>query len=168
MTWQKPIAKLDDKYTHLFVYGTLKRGFHWNHKFLGRSRFISEATTVDPYPLVVGNSGVPYLLGDLPGKGKQIVGEIWSVDSETLQGLDDYEGISKGYYERRPISVTTRGNYTSTAFAYFKAQSSEELANSPTFLSEYTIEMHKAKYKPIRHILVKQEMYLGTSTDDQT
>lgn len=49
-----------------------------------------------PYPLVVGESGVPYLLGDLPGnKGKQIKGEIWKVDEETLKGLDEYEGVTK-------------------------------------------------------------------------
>ena len=50
----------------LFVYGTLKRGFHWHSKFLSRARFVAAARATQPLPLVVGECGVPYLLGDLP------------------------------------------------------------------------------------------------------
>jgi hypothetical protein len=32
-----------------------------------------EAKTVEVFPLVVGESGVPYLLGDLPGVGHRIL-----------------------------------------------------------------------------------------------
>jgi hypothetical protein len=45
------------------------QGFHWNSKFLGGSRsnhLVGAATTDDKWPLVVGESGVPYMLGDLP------------------------------------------------------------------------------------------------------
>jgi uncharacterized protein (DUF1810 family) len=59
--------------THLiFVYGTLKRGFHWNRKFLTFASYHSEARTVEAFPLVHGTSGVPYLLADLPGKGNKV------------------------------------------------------------------------------------------------
>jgi len=89
----------------IFVYGTLKRGFHWNHKFLSRSSFVTRAITEQPYPLVVGESGVPYLLGDaeLVGKGQRILGEVWRIDDETLIGLDEYEGT------RRTCNVLTLG-----------------------------------------------------------
>ena len=38
-----------------------------------------------------------------------MVGELWWVDDVALEGLDDYEGITKGYYSRRTIQcvVTT-------------------------------------------------------------
>lgn len=119
----------------MFFYGTLKRNFHWNKKFLGQVRihtsspccrdtpkgirthrcsqitsqmaalyayrltgvvaqaeFVCAAMTDLPIPLVVGESGVPYLLGDLPGQGKCVRGELWRLDDTTLLGLDEYEG----------------------------------------------------------------------------
>ena len=104
--------KEQEIFHYLFFYGTLKRNFHWNQKFLSQSEFIMEVTTVDVFPLVIGQCGVPYLLGDLPGQGKCVRGEVWKVNSETLLGLDEYEGITKGYYCRKTIKVvSTNGNY---------------------------------------------------------
>ena len=42
----------------LFVYGTLKRGFHWHSKFLSAARFVGKGVTCDRYPLVFGDSGI--------------------------------------------------------------------------------------------------------------
>lgn len=44
--------------TLMFFYGTLKRGFHWNHKFLSAAKCLGYAETVDKFPMVVGTSGV--------------------------------------------------------------------------------------------------------------
>jgi len=107
----------EEKKTHLlFVYGTLRKGYHWNTKFLSlskveerlitfrfqtitnyanQSQYVGPATTVKCFPLVVGESGVPYLLADLPDQGKHIKGEVWEIDDVTLQGLDEYEGIKE-------------------------------------------------------------------------
>jgi len=53
----------------LFVYGTLKCEFHWHAKYLGDevhgAECLGQAITVPPLALVVGDSGVPYMLGDL-------------------------------------------------------------------------------------------------------
>ena len=175
--------------TLLFVYGTLKRGFHWNPKYLshGGSRFVSTARTSDAFPLVVGESGVPYLLGDLVGQGSPVVGELWSISQDTLAGLDEYEGLGKGYYERRAITVvrgmaagavatTTAGDLSSSsnggndvgeqAFVYLRCKSSPALRQRP-FLHEYDKETHLVHYNAIRHILVKQQVYLGESNDNQ-
>jgi len=73
---------------------------------------------LDSFPLVIGQSGVPYLLGDMRGQGHKILGEIWLVDEETLQGLDEYEGIGKGYYERMSIDVKTNQQTISKADIY--------------------------------------------------
>eukprot|EP00727_Mastigamoeba_balamuthi_P005279 m51a1_g1475 hypothetical protein (514) ;mRNA; r:266698-268435 len=148
--------------THaLFVYGTLKRGFHWNRKFLSRSRFVGEATTAERYPLVVGQCGVPYLLGDMAGEGKRVRGELWAVDGHTLAGLDEYEGVSKGHYCRRAIDVVVAGGGTATAQCYCNAISTAEL-RAREFVDEYTQRMHSEQYRAIRHILVKQQLYLGS------
>jgi gamma-glutamylcyclotransferase (GGCT)/AIG2-like uncharacterized protein YtfP len=95
-----------DATTLLFVYGTLKRGFHWHSKFMSDCTFVSVGTTSLPLPLVVGDSGVPYVLGDMPeGVGECVVGEVFSVPSESLENLDEYEGVGKGYYRRATVLV---------------------------------------------------------------
>jgi len=150
------------KPTHkLFVYGTLRQGYHWHSKFLSTSRKTCDAKTIEKYPLVVGKSCVPYLLGDLPNTGNSIIGEVWEVDDVTLQNLDEYEGIGKGYYSRRTIPVASKnGNAKMEADAYFKTESSPELRESP-YLEEYSLDFHKKNYNAIMHIMVKQQLYLG-------
>merc|ERR1712154_364445 len=86
--------------TVLFVYGTLKRNFHWHSKFLSNAEYLGTAVTEQCYPLVVGDCGVPYLL-DLPGEGKNIEGELFRVTSEDLENMDQYEGVGKGHYGRK-------------------------------------------------------------------
>ena len=93
-----------DREHYLFVYGTLKRGMQWHDKFLARdAHFCGRATTMVRLRLTVGNCGVPYLL--LPEdntepladvEGRQIHGELWIVNDDTLLGMDQYEGIGKG------------------------------------------------------------------------
>eukprot|EP00462_Mataza_sp_D1_P006260 CAMPEP_0175122826 /NCGR_PEP_ID=MMETSP0087-20121206/1919_1 /TAXON_ID=136419 /ORGANISM="Unknown Unknown, Strain D1" /LENGTH=540 /DNA_ID=CAMNT_0016404481 /DNA_START=30 /DNA_END=1650 /DNA_ORIENTATION=+ len=104
LLWQTffPLQKNDSEV--LFVYGTLQRGFHWHDKFLAGAEYLGLAQSATPLPLVVGECGVPYVLGDLPsGSGKLIRGELWQVSSIALRGMDSYEGCSKGYYERRKL-----------------------------------------------------------------
>lgn len=90
--WWKSLTSAGEHDQHhlLFVYGTLREGYHWNSKFLSTSTKVCTAITVESFPLVVGQSYVPYLLGDLPGVGHPIVGEVWEVDNVTLQNLDEY------------------------------------------------------------------------------
>ena len=53
----------------VFVYGTLKRGFH-NHPALasGGADFVRCGVTLEPYPLVADEYFIPYLL-DRPARG---------------------------------------------------------------------------------------------------
>jgi gamma-glutamylcyclotransferase (GGCT)/AIG2-like uncharacterized protein YtfP len=242
----------------LFVYGTLKRGFHWNQKYLhsrgaggSGATFICEATTRERHRLVVGDSGVPYLCLNTalpdeeavacscsatssiedPGPsqrcsclcescqhnihrprhswtgdsaavslaatslgasssalwrkpstvpslspplhsalsspsaaaGERIHGELWSVSAECLDNLDDYEGVSKQYYQRQRISVQLEDatNSLLTAEVYCLHSLPPDLANGP-FLEEYSLSLHREFYRPVAHIQVKQLGYLGT------
>ena len=88
----KKLTTSDTKHL-LFVYGTLREGYHWNSKFLSTCKKVCDAKTEEKYPLVVGKSCVPYLLGDLPDTGHQIIGEVWEVDDVSLQNLDEYPVI---------------------------------------------------------------------------
>merc|ERR1712222_273673 len=57
----------------------------------------------------MGSCGVPYVLLDRTKKTSAhcVQGELWRVSTEALAGLDDYEGITKGYYGRTDILCRT-------------------------------------------------------------
>lgn len=157
---------------NLFVYGTLKRGFQWNQKYLSfrvGGNFVSKAETKEAMPLVVGDCGVPYVLGDqlADEDAKCIVGELWTVGTSCLQNLDDYEGVSKGYYSRKRITITWHDEYSgrkeSDAFIYVLNDSSPELRCQPK-LEEYTLDIHKSQYHATQHIQVKQKSYYAAAS----
>jgi gamma-glutamylaminecyclotransferase len=85
----------------LFVYGTLKRGQRSNHLLAGQ-QFVSEATTRPLYRLF-DRGPYPYLVHD-PEHGVVVRGEIWEVDAQTLQRLDEWEGVPEEY-QRQPIAL---------------------------------------------------------------
>jgi gamma-glutamylcyclotransferase (GGCT)/AIG2-like uncharacterized protein YtfP len=84
--------------TAIFVYGTLKRDQR-NHHFLRDQKFLGEAQTEARYRLY--DSGPHPALIDDP-HGVDVRGEVWQVSEETLQKLDEYEGVPD-YFSRRPI-----------------------------------------------------------------
>ena len=88
----------------VFVYGTLKRGFPLHQSLLG-AEFLATAKTVPAYFLVD--------CYDYPGlrhasdsqSGQAIVGEVFRVNSETLQQLDEVECVSEDLYQRDLIQL---------------------------------------------------------------
>lgn len=175
----------------LFVYGTLKKDFHWHAKFLGEhAKFLGRAITLEPIPLVIGACGVPYLLLDQCGcmgdcGETHVHGELWQVSADYLRGMDDYEGLGKGYYRRTEIAclldhsthVDVPGPMCSSmpqslpvrhppvlAQAYGVADSRRlwdaETLKSMACIAEYTLDMQDRMYRPIAHISLKQQLYL--------
>jgi len=148
---------------YLFVYGTLKTGFHWNKKHLSFGERVGDAKTQEKYHLKIGASGVPYLLSGKQNNnnnGKQISGELWKVSSILLQDMDEYEGVHKGYYKREEITVQTDHGKVQKAFVYVRCESSPTLEALESH-SAYTLEHHQKFYQPIKHIQVKQLAYLS-------
>eukprot|EP00161_Ancyromonas_sigmoides_P002062 TRINITY_DN11808_c0_g1_i1.p2 TRINITY_DN11808_c0_g1~~TRINITY_DN11808_c0_g1_i1.p2 ORF type:complete len:159 (+),score=35.90 TRINITY_DN11808_c0_g1_i1:611-1087(+) len=142
--------------THVFVYGTLKRGFP-NHDFLARAegaRLVCDsAQTREPIALVVGGPRhVPYLIarsapGSLDGASR-VAGEVYAVDPAALALLDKLEGVSSGRYARVPMELLDSAEIP-TAFAYVwtregSAEPFEGWAQQPR-LAEYTQE-HASEY----------------------
>jgi gamma-glutamylcyclotransferase (GGCT)/AIG2-like uncharacterized protein YtfP len=86
--------------THtVFVYGTLKRGGALDHVLSGDT-YMGEAFV----------AGRLFNLGAFPGlkqgftlPGDLVLGEVYQVSDETLQRLDIVEGVSHGFYARRPV-----------------------------------------------------------------
>ena len=88
--------------THVFVYGSLRRGQINHHILASRlsgASFVGEGETVDPVYYLLCNSSFPYLLtqGPAPGLGldlspSTVSGEVYSVPSDSsFAELDDFE-----------------------------------------------------------------------------
>ncbi|WP_158279270.1 gamma-glutamylcyclotransferase family protein [Azospirillum humicireducens] len=86
----------------LFVYGSLRRGFH-NHSYLQGTRFFGEGRTRPEFDLVD--------LGDFPAMVRpgrfHVQGEIYQVNRRTLDEVDLVEGNGI-FYERIAEMIFTR------------------------------------------------------------
>lgn len=89
----------------VFVYGTLKRGYH-NNRLLHGASYLGEALTNKKY-LLFGN-GVPF--AHPSEKGLPVKGEVFEIDEKVhLKPLDYLEGHPTSY-TRKTISVTLLDN----------------------------------------------------------
>lgn len=103
----------------VFVYGTLKRGFD-NHRILEKSKFISKAKTLHPYPMICKYPSFPYLI-DAEGDGFCVEGEVYEVAEQTMLRLDELEGYPE-HYTRREIKAVLEDTTVVKATAYFLAE----------------------------------------------
>ncbi|XP_066542678.1 gamma-glutamylaminecyclotransferase C-like [Hoplias malabaricus] len=133
--------------THIFVYGTLKKGQPNHSRMLdvanGKAEFLSHAHTVEKYPLVIaGKYNIPFLL-NVPGKGQQVQGEIYRVDDKMLEFLDRFEGCPKMYQRTRILLEEQQdvgegnltGGNTTESFVYSTNTYEPEWLQKPTFNS---------------------------------
>lgn len=98
----------------LLVYGTLKRDKS-NHRKLGLSEFVGEATTAQHYLLLQApNIHYPFLL-DIPVA--PITGELYEVSDTDLPNIDSFEGHPH-FFQRRSIKLADGRE----AFVYFYKQ----------------------------------------------
>ncbi len=116
---------------HLFVYGTLKRGYN-NHYYLarGKSIYLGKAETVDAFALYVGR--YPYVTPQEPIC--PIKGELYAVDQNTLAQIDLLEGHPT-YYKRRLTKVRLQEDGSIVdAFLYFHENPEGKLVPSGLFI----------------------------------
>uniref|UniRef100_A0A8C5LSV4 Gamma-glutamylaminecyclotransferase n=1 Tax=Leptobrachium leishanense TaxID=445787 RepID=A0A8C5LSV4_9ANUR len=63
----------------------------------GKAVFLGKGKTAGKYPLVIARkANIPFLL-NVPGMGHRIDGEVYSVDKQLLQFLDEFEGCPDMY-----------------------------------------------------------------------
>ena len=107
------------------VYGTLKQRFG-NHALLEDALFVGEGKTKDRYPLVIRESGLPFLLKKR-NKGHQVYVELYLVDTPTLSKLDILEGHPAWYKrEKVPIIMPDNENEPVDAWVYFGPKEYDE------------------------------------------
>ena len=146
-----------ERSTRIFVYGTLKRGYTNHVRYLsvaenrGGALFLGCARTAKPWPLVVRPAEMlpatrgPVLM-DVEGTGAQIDGELYEIDSRTLEAMDILEGVKSGYYYKKKIAVRCEGGSDDVhCVSYFFPPTPELLAlpHLPCYANE-----HHAVYAP--------------------
>ncbi|XP_061918154.1 gamma-glutamylaminecyclotransferase-like [Entelurus aequoreus] len=94
--------------THVFVYGTLKRGQPNNRRMSdkgnGHAQLLASAVTTQKFPLVIATEhNIPFLL-NIPGQGHRVHGEIYEVDEPMLSFLDDFEH-TPAMYQRSQVTL---------------------------------------------------------------
>jgi len=89
--------------TLIFVYGTLKRGFH-NNTLLSGAEFVGEATTVGGGFGMASNGSFPAVYRD-PASEANVAGELYRVTPKQLERVDRLEGHPE-WYSREPIQTT--------------------------------------------------------------
>jgi gamma-glutamylcyclotransferase (GGCT)/AIG2-like uncharacterized protein YtfP len=86
----------------VFVYGTLKKGYHNNHLLNGHEPKQAKAPGINLYK----GPGFPFAKR---GTGTAI-GEVYEIDEQTLKMLDRLEG-HPAFYKREKTKVICGGQY---------------------------------------------------------
>ncbi|XP_007666188.1 gamma-glutamylaminecyclotransferase isoform X2 [Ornithorhynchus anatinus] len=149
----------------LFIYGTLKKG-QPNSSVItdpanGKSEFLGRGRTVEKYPLVIaGQHNIPFLL-HVPGKGHRVAGEMYSVDNQMLQVLDEFEQCPD-VYQRTLMRIEVLEwegkseapeeqpavNSTVECFVYSTSTFQPEWLNLPFYDSYNNQGEHGLRYNP--------------------
>ena len=102
---------------NVFVYGTLKYGFH-NHKFIKDSKPVCHAMTEHPY-LLLGYT-IPFMIeDDNDFNTVRVSGEVYSVDDKTLEVLDTLEGHPYLYERKFTWVINDKTKERMQVYAYF-------------------------------------------------
>ncbi|CAG2111745.1 unnamed protein product, partial [Medioppia subpectinata] len=123
---------------YVFFYGTLKKG-QPNHHFMandianGRCDYVCGGHTVDKWPLIIASKyNIPCLLYK-QGYGKQVFGELYSLDISLLEFLD-YAESKVILYKRKETQIVRSDNGTiCKAWVYFIMEFKPELLDRDTF-----------------------------------
>ena len=132
----------------VFIFGTLKRGFP-NHGFNHGTLLLGRSCTAEKYPLyLVGDRHSPWMVND-PGAGYQVHGEVFSVDQDALDEMDQLERVNQpDGYQRVVIKVLDQTGQLRDAETYMKPLSllkNQEITDGP--LSNYTLD-NASSYSP--------------------
>lgn len=122
---------------HVFVYGTLKRGFPFYELGLSAEQYLGPVKTVQPYPMLIALSFYGPVMLDQPGKGRHVTGELFNVSEATLPTLDKLEDVGKPGSFRSVIAVEPlTGGLRLDAIGYMKDETWLDPVHSD-YLSDY-------------------------------
>lgn len=102
--------------TNVFVYGSLKKGFH-NHSLLENSKMVGKSVIKGFRMVSLG--GYPGLVPAATGRCHHVKGEIYEVDQPTMVRLDRLEGHPHFYHRE---TVTTESGVPCWVYVLPEAQ----------------------------------------------
>lgn len=127
---------------NVFVYGTLMRKYinprsgkieeHSRSKVLRVFRF--ERALLKNYKLLWCNKmNYPFITAS---QGRSVKGEVYySVGEETINKLDEIEGVSSGLFEKAKVRVLTDSGREIEALVYVGGQTLRSLSNCPSYFT---------------------------------
>ena len=114
----------------VFVYGTLRQGFH-NHKLIMDSKTIDIGRTVSNYAMYA--NGIPYV--SETEQVSQIYGELYLVSPRILLTLDMLEGHPV-WYNRKKVPIETLNGKIYNAWLYFNETKTNNLIKSGDYAKQ--------------------------------
>lgn len=98
--------------TKVFVYGTLKRGYWNNKRYLNNSIFLGPAISEDDSYGMRCNGYYP-IVYEKHGAHSHVKGELYTIRHFTLENLDDLEGNGHFYNRHKRNFVLNSGEVVS-------------------------------------------------------
>ena len=132
---------------NVFVYGTLKAGYSNNPYYMYMADFVDDATTVEKFAMIGEDMAFPYILGEDPVDGHNIIGELYSCPQATLDKLDKLEGYPV-HYDRRSIKIKLSDDTIVDALVYIKKTVTAADLLKP-FIAEFTRRSYYTTYRNV-------------------
>jgi gamma-glutamylaminecyclotransferase len=113
--------------TDVFVFGTLKKGRQLHKCGLEGALLLGAFRTLQAFPLAIAGPWFAPMMFNEPGRGRNVLGEVYRIDEARLQQLDQLESIGTSGNFRISIEVeqVPRGPRL-WAFAYMKSRTLAE------------------------------------------
>lgn len=115
---------LPSKKHKVFVYGTLKRGYH-NHRLLEKALYLGKARTTAKWAMIGKSLPFPYLL-ERNDNGYYVEGEVYEVSDSELWALDRLEGVPTHYRKENVYVKYLDDNVYEQATVYVKTSFSKD------------------------------------------
>jgi gamma-glutamylcyclotransferase (GGCT)/AIG2-like uncharacterized protein YtfP len=129
--------------SNVFVYGTLKFGFHNHSSWMRGTEYIDSVTTVEKWAMIGKNSSFPYLLCEHL-RGHHIKGELYSATADQIAHLDILEGVPSHYIKKEIEVLLSDGKTKVKAITYVKAKIHASDLTDNEFIEEFH---NKPKYQ---------------------
>ncbi len=102
---------------HLFVYGTLKRGFK-NYNFLKNAKFVDEAITLKKFIMLSFGSYPAIIEKEDSEFSSYVFGEVFEINKEILEKIDILEEVPNFYIRKQEKIKLLNFNKVISAWVY--------------------------------------------------
>ena len=128
----------------VFVYGTLMTGFE-NHLYMSKSRLLGKGTTIKKFFMTA--RFIPFVSEMEHENSNYILGEVYEVDSQSLNAIDRLEG-HPDFYERKEVDVRLDDGSTMKCWMYINNsdRGHTEVGSGNYYLYRFSTEK-------VRHVL---------------